>query len=127
MTTKTEPQTVQARVVVTPAEGEIVPPNERAGGEVGTESGAPTQVMDRQEYADRLRAGASPVNDGLLAEQNSTVAITKPNRETAPVPAVVEMTKTEAAKVESDTAATARNVQVKPAPAKPVPKAKPKK
>lgn len=124
-TTKTEPETVQARVVVTPADGDIVPPNDRADGSgVDTESGAPTQVMDRQEYADRLRAGASPVNDLLLAEQDTTVAITRPNADTSPVPAVVEMSKTEAAKVEPDIVETARNVQVKPAEPKPAPKKK---
>lgn len=107
---QTEPETVQARVVVTPADGEVIPPNEHVDG-AGTESGAPTQVMDRQEYADRLRAGASPVNDLLLAEQDTTVAITRPSADTAPVPAVVELSKTEASKVDE----TTTDVQVKPA------------
>lgn len=97
-TTKAESETVQARVVVTPAE--VIPPNDHVGA-TATESGAPTQVMDRQEYADRLRAGASPVNDILLADQDATVAITKPTTETAPVPAVVEISDAEAAKAEA--------------------------
>lgn len=109
-TTKTEPETVQARVIVTPADGDVIPPNEHVDG-AGTESGAPTQVMDRQEYADRLRAGASPVNDLLLAEHDTTVAITRPNADTSPVPAVVELSSAEAAKAEPG-----ENVQVKPKP-----------
>lgn len=122
-TAKAEPETVQARVVVTPTDGDVTPPNDHAGETGGTESGAPTQVMDRQEYASRLRAGASPVNDLALAEQDTTVAITRPTADTAPVPAVVELSKTEAARVEPEVEVPAKNVQVKA----PKPGPKPKK
>ncbi len=124
--TDEDPKTVQARVVVTPTDGDVTPPNENVDGGIGagTESGAPTQVMDRQEYANRLRAGASPVNDVKLAEQDATLAITRPTADTSPVPAVVEMSRTEAAKVEPEVEVPAKNVQVKAPAAKPGPKPK---
>lgn len=102
--TSTSDDTVTARVIVTP-------------GSEGTDQNGDhsdpvnaTQAMDRAEYARRLAAGASPVNDAVLARQpEATVAITDPLPHTAPAPGVVEVADSLADKADGDAV-----VEVKP-------------
>ena len=94
---------------------------------------APIACWDQQELLGWLKDWVEALESGrygefrslmLVAEQDTTVAITRPTADTSPVPAVVEMSKTEAAKVDPDVEVSAKNVQVKAPAAKPGPKPK---
>lgn len=112
--TTTTPKTTEAHVIVTPGDGEVTPPT--LGG---ADDGVKTQVLDRQQYAERLAAGASPVADTLLADTNATVAVVDPIAETSPAPAVVKVPASTADKAEDGETVTVPA----PKPTKPTQKA----